>query len=317
MTKNNPKCFSKMDTIRLTRSIFALLSQNEIELDSVRKLITNSLIQKFDMADEAQHYKIYLWLFQIYCDTARKSCSADQLQISKDATNLLKQVLQIRNKEYKTELLKVLIIFLRPHSENDYDTIKKEILDDFEEQHSDKSICVASYGATTKCADKKFFELIFFLKERNLAAFDIEFRNFLRFYEEHFGDFWPHAIELNARILYHTAKMEGLDETCNYITQTQKKNIEGDIISQVRQLKDFYTLLSTAEEHKELVINKIINCKFFFLICCLFTRQNFKSFFTKTLGMKQRMVKCHSTYFSLSRCSGTQPKRDAYCLEES
>jgi hypothetical protein len=121
------------------------------------------------------------------------------------------------------------------------DKIKHEVKHDFEYS----SVCKISYASITKHCDERFFNLLYLLKENLVAKFKLNFEEFIQINKKLYGEFWTNAIKTNIRILYHTAKIQGLTETQEFILiNTPNINIKAPVSSVFTELSEFYAVLN-------------------------------------------------------------------------
>lgn len=83
-----------------------------------------------------------------------------------DMQGIVIKALQMTDNDYKNDILKILLAPVININEEDYQALKLKILDamNYETENYHLSL-KSSYKSMIKCCDKKFFEIVFLLKE--------------------------------------------------------------------------------------------------------------------------------------------------------
>ncbi|XP_070506700.1 uncharacterized protein [Chironomus tepperi] len=171
---------------------------------------------------------------------------------TKNIQDLIRKVVQIKDSEYKIQILKILYANLPNTKDTEYksliDKIKQAVKFDFHYS----SVCKISYEAITKHCDERFFNLLYFLKENLVAKFKLNFEEFIKINKKFYGDFWKNAIKTNVRILYHTANNQNLTDTKEFILiNTPNINIKAKVSSIFMELSEFYTIFNEPLEKED------------------------------------------------------------------
>lgn len=174
--------------------------------------------------------------------------------------SLISQALKIKVYWYKVQIVKVLVAFCKNTKDDEFNYIRDEIFDTFDHALDYKSICEISYQEMTQHCDGKFFKLAFYLRENLVQKFKIEFRKFIKAHKQFYGEFWMHAIKLNAQLLYHMASNQELVDTKETILlSTSIHELKHSIASYFIDYADFrvvfYDSLTDEEEKQWVSIN--------------------------------------------------------------
>ena len=132
-------------------------------------------------------------------------------------SKLIEKAMNIYNHEYKSQVMKILLTFVRNTKDEKFATLKTDIIETFSYNLSYRSICKISYEAIIQYFDGKFFKLLFLLKENYVNKFRIEFHKFIIEHKELLGEYWRNALKMNAQLLFHIARNQGLVDTQEYI----------------------------------------------------------------------------------------------------
>lgn len=220
------------------------------------KSLFDKIFQIFDAELPNVHHVICMKIIYYYFEEKKllnKDKSKDEMiSESTEIQNLIRKVLQIKDSDYKIQILKILYANLPNTKDEEYknlvDKIKRTVKYDLEYS----SVCKISYTSVTKHCDELFFNLLDLLKKNLVVKFKIELEEFIEINKKFYGEFWTNAIKTNARILYHTACDQNLIETQEYILITiPNVDIKAPVTSMFTELSEFYTVFNEPLEKDE------------------------------------------------------------------
>ncbi|KAL7029818.1 hypothetical protein ACKWTF_006380 [Chironomus riparius] len=176
-------------------------------------------------------------------------------------SKLIQKAMNIKNYEYKNHVVKILLTFLRNTKDEDFSILKDEIIDFFSYDLKFDSICKISYREIVQYLDDKFFKLIFLLKENYVVKFRIEFHKFIKSHKELLGEYWRNAMKLNAQLLFHVARNQGLVDTQEYILiSTTIFELKHSIASSLLEFAEFQIVYAEPlKKHEEKLLNELVD----------------------------------------------------------
>lgn len=224
-----------------------------------------NLFQKlFSILDDKNNVNPYLHhvclrVIYVYFDECFNNSENEEIKIESEyIQNLIIMVLNMRNTEYKMKILKILVVYMENTKDENYKTIKNQVLKATEFNYKYISIAKVSYNSIVLHCDAQFFKLLFILKDNRVLTFKTEFDRFVETHMKLFGDFWKHAIKLNAQLLYHLAEMQGLRETAEHLLiKTTIFEIRHPIMQTLRIYDEFNVVFNEPlpkEDQKQLVM---------------------------------------------------------------
>jgi len=171
-------------------------------------------------------------------------------------THAISDALKIQNEEYKVQILKILTVFLDNTSDDIYKHLKEQILECVNYKFECHSVYRISLDSIEKHCDERFFKIAFLLKENRLKKFEFEFEDFIKTYQNYYGEYWKVAIKPNARLFYHICEeqcekkllktVEFIFHKCPFI------ELNSTILTTFEEVADFETIfnepLSKCEE---------------------------------------------------------------------
>lgn len=236
--------FQKLNNDSLLRKI------GDLSTDEADSAVENfkRLYKVFDDSSQNELYCFCLKVIHLYFGQANfnfVSCIK--------MTSLMENALEIQNEYYRTQILKILVVFLNPNNEDylrignqniwNYNQIKNKICKliqyDFEPIFS----CKTSYKSMEKMCDQNFFELAFLLKEKFVTSFEVAYKKYVQQSKELFGEFYKIALRMNSRLLYFIASKLGLTATKEFLAlKTQDPYIKCSLIAFFGNLDEFYVV---------------------------------------------------------------------------
>jgi len=237
----------------------------EIKFDAYKKSGKCLFVRLFDIIDDEQyqgyHHVCLRVIYEYLHERNSKIMQNEEMQESEVDSlqsmiyQSIKDALNIKNKEYKTRILKILTVFLRNVSNENYEELKKKILDAVKYKFEVFSSYHIAIESITKHCDEKFFHLVFQLKENFLKNFEFAFEDYIQIYRKFFGEYWKVAMKENARLLYHVAEeqceqkllktVEFIFNNCSFI------ELNSTILTSLQQVDEFYVIFNEPFEDKE------------------------------------------------------------------
>ncbi|XP_070506560.1 uncharacterized protein [Chironomus tepperi] len=202
--------------------------------------------------------KIIFYYFEEFFSEEKNT--EEVMSETKNIQDLIRKVVQIKDSEYKIQILKILYANLPNTKDPEYksliDKIKQVVKFDFHYL----SVCKISYAAITKHCDERFFNLLYLLKDNLVVKFKLELEEFIEINKKFYGEYWTHAIKTNARIFYQTAKNQGLIETQEFILiNIPNVDIKAPVTTMFTELSECYAIFNEPLESGEQLILKYIH----------------------------------------------------------
>lgn len=205
--------------------------------------------------------------FQRFCEIlydheeSKDETSFNEGDISEE---LVRVALNMINISYRIKILKILMVYWNKQqivNVNLYQETKKEIIDllPLEECHS---IFKMSENFISSNCNRKFFELIFLLKENRLKKFEFELEDFIEAHKEYYGEYWKFAMKSDARLLFLTADKLLLNKTYEFIFQKLSFiEMNSTILTEFEETLDFFLIFkdNLSEAEKEFLVSDKIN----------------------------------------------------------
>ncbi|CAH1719066.1 unnamed protein product [Chironomus riparius] len=228
------------------------------------KSLFDKIFQMFD-SEQPNGYQSICMKIIFYYFEEKKVLSEDKSKEEftsdiKGIQDLIRKVLNLKESEYKTQILKIFFANLPNTKDKEYNNLVDKIKHEVKYDFGYSSVCKISYASITKHCDERFFNLLFFLKENLVVRFKLELEDFIEINKKFYGEFWTNAIKTNARILYHTANSQGLIETQEFILISMPSiDIKSPVVSIFTELSEFYTVFNEPLEDDQKFIIKYLD----------------------------------------------------------
>jgi hypothetical protein len=237
----------------------------EIKFDAYRKSGKSLFVKLFDIIDDDQyqgyHHVCLRIIYEYLHERNSKIIQDEKLEQTENnplqsvVYQAIKDALNIENEEYKIRILKILTVFVRNVPHENYEELKKKILDAVKYKFEVFSSYHITIESITKHCDEKFFQLVFLLKENFLKNFEFAFEDYIQLYRKFYGEYWKVAMKENARLLYHVAEeqceqkllktVEFIFNHCSFI------ELNSTILSSLQQVDEFYVIFNEPLEDEE------------------------------------------------------------------
>ncbi|XP_070498083.1 uncharacterized protein [Chironomus tepperi] len=188
---------------------------------------------------------------------------------NEDIENLIERALRIKNQEYGIEILKILFVFLRASNSQSYKDLKQKTLANIKRSifsaSSDScgsgSTCKSSYKEMKKVCNHQFFNLLFLLKENYVQKFKVEYKKFVKYYKQCFGEYWIYEIKRNGQILCLVADFQNLYESKEFlILKTKESDLKASIMSSFTRVAEFQAVFRRPlKNNDKKLLDKISN----------------------------------------------------------
>lgn len=220
----------------------------------------------FDNENEKFRHFLHFKEFCTILSKHEEICEQERMLEDEMVEEIINETLLMENYFYKIKLLKVLLVFWNKsqiYEMENYEKIKKAILSLIQLETSTSIFKMSETFITSNC-DRKFFELIFLLKETRLQKFDFEFEDFIKMHKKFYGEYWKTAMKSDARLLSiviegrnHYKTSEFIFQKCNFLKLNEK------LLTEFEELSELYTIFGdTLSEKEENFLVKKISVKF-------------------------------------------------------
>lgn len=214
----------------------------------------DKLFSIIDDKEQSMYHHICLKIIYYYFDEVSKSPNENILENS-NIQDLILKATNIKNKEYRRRILKILVVYLDNTKDNTYKNIKEKVLKSVNYNFRYTSVCEISYDSIVRHCDDKFFNLVFLLKENQVLHFKTDFQEYITTHQQLLGDYWTHAIRLNAQLLYRMAEEQGLRDTSEFLLiSTGDFELKQSIVAKFKKLEDFYVVFNEPMNEKDVEI---------------------------------------------------------------
>ncbi|XP_070492751.1 uncharacterized protein [Chironomus tepperi] len=176
-------------------------------------------------------------------------------------SKLIEKALRITPPEYKTQVIKILLTFIRNTKDQEFADLKKDIIETFEYDLTYASVCKISYNSIVKYFDGKFFELLFYLKENCINKFRVGFDKYISEHKQLLGEYWRNALKMNAQLLFHIARNQGLVDTQEFILISSSIfELKHSIASSLLEFAEFQIVfVEPLKKSEEKLLNTLVN----------------------------------------------------------
>lgn len=207
--------------------------------------------------DESQMELYYFCLKAIYFYFDEFEC---KVICNEKMQPLIESVLSIKNEFYRTQILRILIVYLNERA-GAYESIKSQILSTVDHNFDHTSCCMNSYESMEKHCDNLYFQLAFLLKANRVMAFEVEYKKYVEKNKEYFGEYFATATRTHSHLFYFIAERQGLISTKEFLAiSTQDPHLKCSIKNFFIKLDEFHVVFDKTMEKNDQKLLVIFSC---------------------------------------------------------